>query len=246
MINEGESKPSPASIIPIPVIPNGTPSGLEYLLPTTQVIIMEQREWGAMDHHNTVLGKQFHIVDSNGKRIYFAIIIIAPCHFGTWTIIFHDMTGREVMSATHFMRGGCCCCCHCCTLDDGFDAKAMITDTPLGGMVKISGRGCEHNTWNILDGDGTPVLVLNAPHHCCRCCVLRTFPFSTMDGQQCGQITSYNLGGVAHRSNFGVEFPADLAVQTKAVLIFAMIVLDRDYVSRPESERRRHSHAGSI
>jgi len=170
-----------------------------------------------------------------------------------------DDHGREIMKAGEttcccWLR---CCCCNktrpfTFTIDD-FDGNEIYLDRSLRcntcfcpccmNKVRVSMRngltiGYVKQRWslcrssfNITDGDGTPVLRITGPLWTSSCCCGSVnFKIKDMSGKKLGKI-SKQWGGIMKEAftdadTYAISFPADLDVKIKGVLIAAAILID--------------------
>ncbi|CAL8104473.1 unnamed protein product [Orchesella dallaii] len=236
----------------IPLFPPVSP-GLEFLINTNGLIIEQQIEWGEV-----MLGVNFnnryHIVDYERRRLYFAaensdavnIYFMGRCR--PWNIIVLDLAGNAVMQGR---RSSSCCFYGLC------DNSVIVTSAEGLVLGSISqNTTCCNASFNIHDSDGNIVLLLDGPQCSILCpsgatCFEAEFPIVTVQGEdEIGRITKKFSGFVremrTQADTFCVDYPPDLHVNIKAVLIYGAFMIDFIYYenesiqSRGGGRRRRH------
>ncbi len=215
--------------------------GLEYLIPTTRILILEARDF-ARDRWGY---KYYNILDQEGHRILFAAEnekILVPCcccctrrdSSGNWSIELYNSQGISIMS-------GCRTYTQCTCTHYACNCQVAAFGQPIGGIFQSSDRGCckpEVSTFTIVDGTGTPVVIIGDRIYKTigNCCCGRTscsFPLMTINGDPIGTITTFESAGDFANSKFGAEFPVNLDVKIKALLIYATIMIDYRYFDTP-------------
>ncbi len=203
------------------VIPAGVPPGLEFLLPLNQIIVKEVRKGIFSTIYSA---KEYDIFDAWGHRIYSASETSHDgcCNSGkhrNWNIEIFNCMGKPVISGVR-TGGGCC-----------EYNQVLVTSKPsgrnLGDVSEIPGMF--GTSWNILNGSGAPVLLLDAPLFTGGL-FEREFPLYYLSEpeprKEHGIITKKFTGFFAREDVFGVRLPVSLDVKLKAVLIYATFLID--------------------
>lgn len=216
---------------PVPsVIPAGVPPGLEFLIPTGQIIVQEIKE-GVFFNSNSP--KKYDIFDTWGRRIYSATeTTYSGCCTTSnrnWNIDIFDNTGQTVVSGSRTGGGAC--------ENNQLCVTSPRTGLNLGGVAE--NHGVITTSWNILDGAGAPVLFLDAPIFS-GSFNQREFPLYTLNEprQQLGVITKKFTGMFAREDVFGAQFPVNLDAKIKAVLIYATFLIDFQFYENQHRRRR--------
>ncbi len=207
------------------VIPTGVPPGLEFLLPTDQIIVKEIRK----GFFSTSYAKEYDIFDAWGRRMYSATETTYDgcCNAGTqrnWNIDIFNCMGQSVISG---IRTGGGCCEH---------NEVLVTSNPtglnLGGVSEMP--GFFGTSWDILNGAGAPVLLLDAPFFSGGGLFEREFPLYDLKEprSEVGMITKKFTGFFSTEDVFGVKLPVNLDVKLKAVLIYATFLIDFQFYIR--------------
>jgi len=231
-------------VAPVPsMIPPGTPPGLEFLLATDRIVIQQQIEMlEVFTGINT--NNRYAILDTMGRRMYFAaensdacgILCMGRCRARVINVF--NCFGMPVCTGNR--KSGCCGGC----------GNSVIVTSPDGAVLGSVEQNCEvcSASWNINDSAGVKVLRLQAP--CCSvccpswatCCEAE-FPLMSLDGQKVGTIKKH-MGGIqelfTNADNFSVTFPMDLDCKLKAVLIFAVFMIDFMYYEEEQESAMSH------
>lgn len=216
------------------VIPAGVPPGLEYLIPTNQIIVQEIKDGIFFSSHTA---KKYDIYDASGRRIFYATETsydgCCNSSFRNWNIDIFDCMGQSVISGSRTGGGPC--------ETNQLSVTSPQTGLNLGGVAE--NRDLIGTSWNILDGSGAPVLFLDAPIFSGGI-YEKEFPLYTLDEhrQQLGKITKKFTGMFAREDVFGVQLPVNLDVKIKAVMIYATFLIDFQFYEQEQnrSSRRRH------
>ncbi|NP_001089425.1 phospholipid scramblase 1 L homeolog [Xenopus laevis] len=219
-----------AAWMPAPApIPN-CPPGLEYLSQIDQILVHQQVELlevlTGFESNN-----KYEIKNSLGQRVYFAAEendcctrnCCGPGRPFIMTII--DNAGREVMRLDRPCRCSACCC-PCCL-------QKLEVQAPPGtviGYVKQNWHPCLPK-FTIQDEHEHDVLKIKGPCVACSCCADVKFEVMSKDESSVvGRITKQWTGFVREAftdaDNFGIQFPMDLDVRVKAVLLGACFLVD--------------------
>ncbi|CAB1345135.1 unnamed protein product [Coregonus sp. 'balchen'] len=209
----------PAAISPAPaaVVPVGVPPGLEYL---TQVAFI------GFETNN-----QYEIKNSLGQKIYKAKEKNDCCTryccgaLRSFDMKIKDNTDREVIRLIRPFRCASCCC-PCCL-------QELEVQAPPGTTI-----GYVFQDWNpcvpkfsIKGANKETVMKLEGPCFACNCCGDVNFELTGKDGgKPIGRISKQWSGLIKEvftdTDNFGIQFPLDLDVKMKAVLMGACFLID--------------------
>lgn len=215
--------------IPMPLgIPN-CPPGLEYLTQVDQLLVHQQVELlEALTGFET--NNKFQIKNSLGQQIYFAAEENDCCtrnwcgNMRPFDMKIINTFGQEIMSLYRPLR--CAgCCCPCCLQEIEVMAPP---GQPIGYVIQ---------TWHpclpkftVQNEKREPVLKIGGP--CCVCgCGDVDFQVTNLDEtESIGKITKQWTGllreAFTDADNFGIQFPLDLDVKVKAVLLAATFLID--------------------
>uniref|UniRef100_A0A914WKF3 Phospholipid scramblase n=1 Tax=Plectus sambesii TaxID=2011161 RepID=A0A914WKF3_9BILA len=219
-----------------PQVPIGCPPGLEYLTQVDQVLCHQIVEllqaFTGWESNN-----KYAIKNSMGQQIYYVFEETDCCmrmccsNSREFTLHIVNNYNQEVMRVYRPLKvcAGCCWCagcCDCCAQETQIEAPPGV----VIGRVKQTGGKCNYN-YEIQDTDGNAQLRIEGPCIMCRCCSDVEFPVYTMDGAaRVGCVTKQWTGLVREAfttaDNFGISFPMDLDVKTKATLLGAMFLID--------------------
>uniref|UniRef100_A0A8C5M9Z0 Phospholipid scramblase n=2 Tax=Leptobrachium leishanense TaxID=445787 RepID=A0A8C5M9Z0_9ANUR len=215
--------PAPATI------PN-CPPGLEYLSQIDQLLVHQQVELlEAFTGFET--NNKYEIKNSLGQRVYFAAEENDCCTRNccgaarSFTMTIIDNTGREIIKLLRPYR--CSSCCFPCCL------QKLEVQAPPGatiGYVKQNWHPCLPK-FTILNDREEEVLKISGPCMPCSCCTDVNFELKALDGEtSVGRISKQWTGLVKEyftdADNFGVQFPMDLDVKLKAVVLGACFLID--------------------
>ncbi|XP_003507432.1 phospholipid scramblase 2-like [Cricetulus griseus] len=216
--------------MPAPPPLQSCPPGLEYLSQIDQILIHQQTEL-----LEVVTGfetnNKFEIKNSLGQMVYFAVEDTDCCTRNCWeasrpfTLRILDNLSREVMTLERPLR--CSSCCFPCCLQE------IEIQAPPGVPV-----GYVTQTWHpclpkftLQNEKKQDILKILGPCVACTCCTDIDFEIKSLDGQsRIGKISKQWSGCVKETftdsDNFGIEFPLDLDVKIKAVVLGACFLID--------------------
>ncbi|KAM4772723.1 phospholipid scramblase 2-like [Rhinophrynus dorsalis] len=222
-----------AAWMPMPTsIPN-CPPGLEYLTQIDQILIRQHIElleiFTGFETNN-----KYELKNSMGQRVYYAAEENDCCNrnccgnIRSFTMTIVDNMGREVIRLLRPLR--CYECCFPCCL------QKLEVQAPPGTTV-----GYVIQNWHlclpkltIQNEKGEDILKITGPCIPCRCCTDVNFEVKSLDESSIvGRISKQWTGLIRETFTdgdyFGVQFPMDLDVKTKAVVLGACFLIDFMY-----------------
>jgi len=208
----------------------GCPAGLEYLTQIDQLLVKQKVEMLEM-MTGMETNNKYKVKNSMGQDIYKAKEKSDFCTrqccgpIRCFQLEITDNTDREVIHLDRPLN--CSTCCFPCCLQE------MTVTSPISGetlgKIKQRWHPCLP-IFEIQDADGNTVLEMEGPFCAMSCCNDVNFPIKTTGGQEVGKITKQWTGMVKEAftdaDNFGVSFPMDLDVKTKATLLGAVFLID--------------------
>lgn len=219
--------------MPAPAPPANCPPGLEYLASIDQLLVKQKVE-GLEAFTGYETNNKYEILNTLGQRIFYAAEDTCCCtrnccgHHRPWDIKILNNQSKEVM---HLSRGLRCntCFCPCCL-------QKVTVEAPPGqviGYVSQAWSMCKPR-YKIQNANEETVLRIKGP--CCtwNMCGDIEFDVSTADETSfVGRVTK-QWSGLAKEAftdadNYGISFPLDLDVKTKAVLVGAVFLIDFMY-----------------
>ncbi|XP_061565632.1 phospholipid scramblase 2-like [Cololabis saira] len=209
----------------------GVPPGLEYLTQIDQILIHQKLElvevFTGFETNN-----QYEIKNSLGQSIYKAKEINDCCTrnccgaLRPFEMKIKDTMDREVI---HLIRPLRCalCCCPCCLQEMEVQAPPGITI----GYITQDWHLCSLPKFSILGPNRETLMKLEGPCVVCNCCADVNFELKGKDGEETIGRISKQWGGLMKEvftdtDNFGIQFPLDLDVKMKAVLMGACFLID--------------------
>ncbi|XP_043330008.1 phospholipid scramblase 2 isoform X1 [Cervus elaphus] len=223
-------EPTQVSWMPAPLPPLNCPPGLEYLTQIDQLLIHQQMELLEVLTGFETRNK-YEIKNSLGQRVYFASEDTDCCTRNCWgpsrpfTMRILDNLGREVITLERPLRCSCCCC-PCCLQEIEIQAPPGV---PVGYVTQ---------TWHpclpkftVQNERREDVLRISGPCVACSCCADVHFEVKSLDDKYVvGKISKHWTGLVRElftdADNFGIQFPLDLDVKMKAVMLGACFLID--------------------
>lgn len=210
----------------------GCPPGLEYLTQIDQLLVRQKKEcveiWTDWEERN-----RYEIRNSLNQMFFFAqeesSCFQRQCCGADRSFILHitDNYGQEVLRFSRALEWGCPCCADTCNC-----AFEVYVETPSGerlGKVR-QGQSCWMiPEYKIIDADGKQVLHIQGPACVCDCCA--DFEIQTLDKTQTIGSIKKKWRGVAEElltdaNSFSINFPMDLDVKVKAILMGAAFLID--------------------
>ncbi|XP_062305187.1 phospholipid scramblase 1-like [Osmerus eperlanus] len=232
----GGISPAPA-LAPAPAsVPVGVPPGLEYLTQVDQILIHQKVEL-----LEVVLGfetnNQYEIKNTLGQQIYKAKETNDCCtrnccgSIRSFDMKIKDNMGREVIRLIRPLRCNSCLC-PCCLQELEVQAPPGITVGYVSQVwhpwtPKLTIQGANQETLMTLEG---PCFAFN-------CCGEVNFELWGKDGEEpIGRISKQWSGllkeTLTDTANFGIQFPLDMDVKMKAVLMGTCFLIDFMYFER--------------
>ncbi|XP_063058566.1 phospholipid scramblase 1 [Engraulis encrasicolus] len=227
--------------------PVGVPPGLEYLAQVDQILIHQQVEL-----LEAIIGfetkNKYEIKNSMGQKIFSAKEDTNCCNRNCcgparpFDMEIKDHNDQEVI---HLIRPLRCasCCCPCCL-------QEMEIQSPPGTTI-----GYVVQNWHpflpklsILGPSKEQLMRLEGPCCAISCCGDVDFVLKGKDDQPIGKITKQWSGVVKEMltdtDNFGIQFPIDLDVRVKAVLLGACFLIDFMFFEKTGDSGQRCSVFG--
>nr|XP_008264524.1 phospholipid scramblase 1 isoform X1 [Oryctolagus cuniculus] len=229
----GHTQPGgPAGIpwMPAPLVPLNCPPGLEYLTQIDQLLIHQQVELLEVLTGFETQNK-YEIRNSLGQRVFLAVEDTDCCTRNCcgasrpFTLRILDNTGREVITLERPLR--CTSCCFPCCL------QKIEVQAPPGvpiGYVTQTWHPCLPK-FTIQNEKKEDVLKISGPCIVCSCFGDIDFEIKSLDEQSMvGKISKQWTGllkeAFTDADNFGIQFPLDLDVKMKAVMLGACFLID--------------------
>nr|XP_044992435.1 phospholipid scramblase 1-like isoform X2 [Jaculus jaculus] len=217
--------------IPAPPPPVHCPPGLEYLTQIDQILVHQQIELlEVLTGFET--NNKYEIKNSLGQRIYFAVEDTDCCTrnccgpLRPFTLRILDNLGQEVMTLERPLRCGSCCF-PCCLQEIEIQAPPGV---PVGYVTQ---------TWHpclpkftLQNEKREDVLKVGGPCVVCSCCSDVDFQIKSLDEESIvGKISKHWSGLVREAftdaDNFGIQFPLNLDVKMKAVMLGACFLIGK-------------------
>uniref|UniRef100_A0A8C3YL15 Phospholipid scramblase n=1 Tax=Catagonus wagneri TaxID=51154 RepID=A0A8C3YL15_9CETA len=235
---------APAGIpwMPAPPPPANCPPGLAYLTQVDQLLIHQQIELlEVLTGFET--NNKYEIKNSLGQRIYFAAEDTDCCTRNCcgpsrpFTMRIIDNMGQEVITLERPLR--CTSCCFPCCLQE------IEIQAPPGipvGYVTQTWHPCLPK-FTIQNERREDVLKITGPCVVCSCCADIDFEIKSLDDKHVvGKISKQWSGLVREMftdvDNFGIQFPLDLDVKMKAVMLGACFLIDFMFFEMTRGEQR--------
>ncbi|MEE6500938.1 hypothetical protein FKM82_003997 [Ascaphus truei] len=219
-----------AAWMPAPAANPNCPPGLEYLTQIDQILIHQQIELlEVLTGFET--NNKYELKNSLGQRVYFAAEQNDCCTRNccgsarSFAMTIIDNAGREVIRLTRPYR--CDSCCFPCCL------QKLEVEAPPGTVV-----GYVNQNWHpclpkftIQNEKKENIFKISGPCVPCSCCSDVNFELKSLDetsvvGKISKQWTGLVKESFTDADNFGVQFPMDLDVKMKAVVLGACFLID--------------------
>uniref|UniRef100_A0A8C8YSM3 Phospholipid scramblase n=1 Tax=Prolemur simus TaxID=1328070 RepID=A0A8C8YSM3_PROSS len=229
--------------MPAPPPPLNCPPGLEYLSQINQVLIHQQIELlEVLTGFET--NNKYEIKNTLGQRVYFAVEDTDFCTRNCcgpsrpFTLRIIDNMGKEVITLTRPLR--CSSCCFpCCLQELEIQAPPGI---PVGYVIQ-NWHPCLPK-FTIQNEKREDVLKITGPCVVCSCCADIDFEVKSLDEQIVVGKISKQWSGLLREAftdadNFGIQFPLDLDVKMKAVMIGACFLIDFMFFEKTGNQEQR-------
>uniref|UniRef100_A0A8D0DX84 Phospholipid scramblase n=1 Tax=Salvator merianae TaxID=96440 RepID=A0A8D0DX84_SALMN len=228
---QGQPNGPPAAMwMPPPAPIPDCPPGLEYLSQIDQILVHQQIELleilSGFETNN-----KYEIKNALGQRIFFAAeqndcltrMCCGPSRPFTMKIV--DNMGQEIIELIRPLRCSNCCC-PCCL-------QELEVHSPPGqpvGYIKQNWHPCLPK-FTIQNESQQDILKIVGPCVVCSCCSDINFEVKSVDektivGRISKQWTGFVREAFTDADNFGIQFPQDLDVKMKAVMLGACFLID--------------------
>nr|XP_012617866.1 phospholipid scramblase 1-like [Microcebus murinus]XP_012617867.1 phospholipid scramblase 1-like [Microcebus murinus]XP_012617868.1 phospholipid scramblase 1-like [Microcebus murinus]XP_012617869.1 phospholipid scramblase 1-like [Microcebus murinus]XP_012617870.1 phospholipid scramblase 1-like [Microcebus murinus] len=223
-------RPAVVPWVPAPLLPSNCPPGLEYLNPLDLLLIHQK-----MELTEVIFGFEsnnvYEIKDRFGQRIYIAAENTNFCNRSccgpsrSFTLHVLDNMGREVITLKRPLRCSSCCC-PCCLQEIEIQAPPGV---PVGYVTQIWHPYLPQFT--IQNEERVDVLKITGPCFMFSCTANIDFQIKSLDKQTVVGGISKNWTGIFREAftdtdNFTIQFPRDLDVRMKAVMLGACFLVD--------------------
>ncbi|XP_058152392.1 phospholipid scramblase 1-like [Dasypus novemcinctus] len=213
-------------------IPN-CPPGLEYLTQVNQLLVRQRLD---LLEVLTCLetSNKYEVMNNQGQRIYFAeekhhCFLLHFC--GSWrpfTMTIYDNFGRDVITLYRSL-GSSCCWSDCCL-------QKLKVEAPPGekiGYVYQSYQPC-FPTFTLKNENMTDVMTIRGPCIISNCLMDVNFNLLSLDdekviGKFTKQLAGYMTDKLRDANKFGIQFPVNLDVKMKALMLAASFLIDYMY-----------------
>nr|XP_060623746.1 phospholipid scramblase 2-like [Anolis sagrei ordinatus] len=238
-----QGQPNGAMWMPAPPPPANCPPGLEYLSQIDQILIHQQIELLEILTGFETCNK-YEIKNSLGQRVYFAAEESDCCTRNCcgpsrpFTMKIMDNMGQEVIELLRPLR--CSSCCFPCCLQE-LEVHAP-PGTPVG-YIKQTWSPCLPK-FTIQNAAREDVLKIVGPCIVCSCCSDIDFEVMSKDekntvGKISKQWTGFVREAFTDADNFGIQFPQDLDVKMKAVMLGACFLIDFMFFEHGQDRNQR-------
>ncbi|KAK3567928.1 hypothetical protein QTP86_027288, partial [Hemibagrus guttatus] len=225
----GYAPPQIPPTIPVPPRPPGCPPGLEYLTQVDQLLVHQKVElMEALLSWET--NNQYVVKNSVGQQVWLAVeesdvctrMVCGPVR--SFVMHLHDSVGKEVLTVTRPLK--CSSCWFPCCLQE------LEVQAPPGTAI-----GYVTQDWHpylpkftIRDERKRAVLRLVGPFCDCNCCSDVIFKVMSLDeasviGRISKQWAGLDTEMFTDADHFGVQFPMNLEVKMKAVVLAACFLI---------------------
>ncbi|CAB3408750.1 unnamed protein product [Caenorhabditis bovis] len=233
-------QPQPVAVMPtIQEIP-GVPSGLEYLSYIEAILIHQIADILEMVS-NWEISNRYVLKNSNGQQAFYAFEESEFCErqccgpVRGFTMHIVDNFKREVLTLRRDFKTAIAFGCGACACSRSCQNECTISSPSAGLLGTIRQRfECCQGDFVVMDSDGVEIFQIIGPC-CCQLlsCSDKKFNIRTMNNGNIGAITK-KWGGFARElftdaDTFSVNFPKDLDVKLKAVLLGATFLIDFMY-----------------
>ncbi|XP_051557443.1 phospholipid scramblase 1-like isoform X2 [Myxocyprinus asiaticus] len=229
-------QPYEAPLSPPMVVPVGVPRGLEYLTQIDQVLIHQKMECIEM-FTGFETNNQYEIKNSLGQLIFQAKEKTDCCTRNCcgsarrFQIRIKDYMNQEVMWVRRPYRCDSCCC-PCCL-------QLLEVQAPPGTTIGYVKQNCHPflPVFSIQGPDKKVLMKIRGPYLPCKCCGDINFEVKgKKGGKPFGQVTKQRGGCIrkcfTDATNYTVQFPKNMDVKMKAVLMGACFLIDFMYFEK--------------
>ncbi|XP_048956070.1 phospholipid scramblase 1-like isoform X1 [Canis lupus dingo] len=213
-------------------IPN-CPPGLEYLTQINQLLVCQRFDLlEVLSCFET--SKKYEVMNNQGQRIYFAEdrsncflrYLCGPSR--SFTITIYDNIGRDVITVHKALR--CSCCWRNCYL------QKLKVEAPPGEKIGYVYQYF-HPLWpmfKIKNANKEDIMKIRGPCVVSSCLTDLNFNLLSLDEEiVIGKISNTWAGFIRELSinadKFGIQFPLDLDVKIKALMLGASFLIDYMY-----------------
>ncbi|KAG7330160.1 hypothetical protein KOW79_006382 [Hemibagrus wyckioides] len=226
-------------------VPVGVPPGLEYLTQIDQILIHQKVELlEAFIGFET--NNQYEIKNSVGQKIYKAKEKNDCCtrnccgSLRSFDMKIKDNSDREVIRLIRPFRCASCWC-PCCMQELEVQAPPGTTI----GYVTQDWHPC-YPKFSIKGANKETLMKLEGPCLACNCCGDVNFELKGKDGgKSIGRISKQWSGllkeAFTDADNFGIQFPLDMDVKMKAVLMGACFLIDFIFFEKVGDSNQRNT-----
>ncbi|XP_020637509.3 phospholipid scramblase 2 [Pogona vitticeps] len=241
---QGQPDGAPGAMwMPPPPPPPNCPPGLEYLTQIDQILIHQQLELLEIITGFETCNK-YEIKNAMGQKVYFAAEENDCCTRNCcgpsrpFTMKIMDNLGQEVIELTRPLRCSSCCC-PCCLQELEVHAPP---GTPVG-YIKQLWDPCLPK-FTIQNEAKEDILKIVGPCIVCSCCEDINFEVKSTDekntvGRISKQWTGFVKEAFTDADNFGIQFPLDLDVKMKAVMLGACFLIDFMFFEHGQNRQQR-------
>ncbi|XP_016076924.1 PREDICTED: phospholipid scramblase 2-like [Miniopterus natalensis] len=215
--------------VPAPPLPSDCPPGLECLNQVNEVLVHQQIDLLEVIIHIETNNK-YEIKNRLGQKIYFVMEDTGCCTrnccggYRPFSMRILDLMGREVITMEKPLKCDCCCC-SCCLHQVEIYAPP---GTPIGYVIQT--RHPYLPKFTIQNENKKDILRIIGPFFACKCCGDVDFEIKSLDeenvvGKISKQWTGFVREAFTDYSDFDIQFPVDLDVKMKAVMLGACFLI---------------------
>uniref|UniRef100_A0A673IUR5 Phospholipid scramblase n=1 Tax=Sinocyclocheilus rhinocerous TaxID=307959 RepID=A0A673IUR5_9TELE len=235
--------PQVPMLMPVPERPLGCPPGLEYLT-QKQFSKPLSRDYKCSLSLTVLMGwetnNQYVVKNSLGQQVFFAAeesdfctrMVCGPVR--SFLLHIQDNMGQEVMTLSRPLKCGSCLLPHIFQLE-----VQSPPGNPIGYVIQSWHPFLPKFT--IQNERKEPVLKIVGPFCDCKCCSDVNFEVMSLDessviGRISKQWTGFEAEALTDADNFGLQFPMDLDVKIKAVILGACFLMDFMYFEHTQKQ----------
>ncbi|XP_014440834.1 phospholipid scramblase 2-like [Tupaia chinensis] len=213
-------------------IPN-CPPGLEYLAQINQLIVCQRFDLQDVIG-NLETSKAYEVMNNQGERIYFAeeksnFFLQNLCGSSRpFTMTIYDNVGRDVITIRKALR--CHCCCINCSL------QKLKVEAPPGETIGYVYQNFHPflPTFKLKNENKEDVMKIRGPCVISSCIRDLNFNLLSLDeelvlGNVSKHCPGFVTGLLTDVDKFGIQFPFDLDVKIKALMLGASFLIDYMY-----------------